>query len=67
MQTSGIAQRVVDQGCAEESRLALACATSQPGVDKSACDDLFKAYKACRKLEGERGVRERREGRRSAF
>lgn len=67
MQRKGITQRVEESACRNESKLALACATSQPADDKSACDELFQAYKDCRKLEHERVVRERIERRKSAF
>ena len=67
MQEKGITQRVEESACRNESKLALACATSQPADDKSACDELFQAYKDCRKLEHERIVQERIERRRSAF
>ena len=60
-------ERVEESACRNESKLALACATSQPADDKSACDELFQAYKDCRKLEHERIVQERIERRRSAF
>ena len=63
MQEKGITQRVEESACRNESKLALACATSQPADDKSACDE----YKDCRKLEHERIVQERIERRRSAF
>ena len=49
MQAKGITQRRGERG-RNESKLALACATSQPADDKSACDELFQAYKDCRKL-----------------
>ena len=66
--SGGITQRVEERSaCRNESKLALACATSQPADDKSACDELFQAYKDCRKLEHERIVQERIERRRSAF
>jgi len=67
MQRKGITQRVEESACQNESKLALACATSQPADDKSACDEVFQAYKDCRKLEQERVVRERIERRKSAF
>ena len=67
MQEKGITQRVEESACRNESKLALACATSQPADDKSACDELFQAYKDCRKLEHERIVQESIERRRSAF
>jgi len=67
MQTKGTTQRVEQSACRKESQLALACASSQPPENKSACDSLFQAYKDCRKLDLERVIRERVEKRKSAF
>jgi len=67
MQTKGTTQRVEQSACRKESQLALACASSHPPENKSACDALFQSYKDFRKLDLERVIRERVEKRKSAF
>jgi len=67
MQQKGVTSKPSQSTCREASEKALACATRQPTEDKTACNDLFQAYKDCRKIEHESIVAERIAKRQSVF
>lgn len=67
LQTEGVTQLAGASSCAEASQKALACAAAHGENKATACDALFKTYKACRKAEHVEVVRHRRENKKGLF